>query len=398
MSVPKPLHARARALAGRMVLRMPEAIKLRVIPRTLGYRARDIPEGVRAPQTPVRLLIAPANYAAQAYGWARAVEDEFAHVGARNLEIIRSTAFAFPRDAEVSEHIATLSPRWARRQFRAVRRFSHVLVEAERPILGGAHGGDIVREHRALVGAGVRVAYVSHGSDLRLPSRHAELDEWSPFRDQSWDLLPALETQAAANAASLRSIGAPVFVVTPELLLDYPEATWLPNVVDVDSWAVDSAPLSSSVPRVLHAPTNPIIKGSMLIDPVLTDLAAQGVIEVDRVTRIPPHEMPQRIAAADVVVEQVRLGIYSTTAIEAMASGRVVVGHVSEQVRDHVHRVTGRSVPIVEATPVTLEDVLRDIAMNPEPYRRRAAEGTAFARSVHDGSFSARVLEGFLRS
>ena len=394
----KSLPARARSLAGRAVLRMPETIKLRIIPRTLGYRARDIPAGIRAPQRPVRLLVAPANYAAQGYAWARAVERELPGVGARNLEIVRSTTFGFPRDAEVSEHIATLSPRWARRQSRAVRRFSHVLVEAERPILGGAHGGDIVREHEALAAAGIRVAYVSHGSDLRLPSRHALLDEWSPFREQDWDLLPALETQAAANAAALRATGAPVFVVTPELLLDYPDATWLPNVVDPDRWAGATPPLTTAVPRVLHAPTNPVVKGSMMIDPVLRRLTEHRIIELDRVTGIPSDRMPGRIAAADIVLEQFRLGIYSTTAIESMAAGRLVVGHVGQQVRAHVHAVTGRDVPVLEATPDTLEALLRDIAARPQHYRARAAEGASFVRLVHDGALSARILEGFLRS
>lgn len=391
------LSTRVRSAVGRTVLRMPEAIKLRVIPRTLGYRARDIPPGIRAPRTPVRLLVAPANYAAQGHAWARAVERELPGVGARNLEIVRSTAFGFPRDAEVSEHIATLSPRWARRQGRAIRRFTHVLVEAERPILGGTHGGDIVQEHEALVAAGVRVAYVSHGSDLRLPSRHAPLDEWSPFRDADWAARPELEAHAAANATALRAIGATVFVVTPELLLDYPEATWLPNVIDPQRWAVATEPFARDVPRVLHAPTNPVIKGSTLIDPLLRRLDADGAIELDRISGIPSEQMPARIADADVVLEQFRLGIYSTTAIEAMAAGRLVIGHVSPQVRRHVRATTGVDVPIVEATPDTLEAVLRDVISRPQVFRATAREGVSFVRDVHDGSFSARALEGFLR-
>jgi hypothetical protein len=389
------LASRVRSAVGAAVLKMPEAIKLRVIPGTLGYRARDIPRGLRPPDTPVRLLIAPANYAGQGYAWARAAE-KLPGVGARNLEIVRSAAFGFPHDAAVSEHIATLSPRWSRRQLRAIQRFTHVLVEAERPILGSAYGGDLVREHAALIGSGIRVAYVSHGSDLRLPSRHASLDEWSPFRDKDWNLVPVLEEQAAFNAAALRAVDARVFVPTPELLLDVPDAVWLPIVVDAGAWAAAEPPLRGGTPVVMHSPTNTVIKGSQFIDPIGDKLRVEGVIEYRRTHGVPAAAMPAAVASADVVLEQFRLGIYATTAIEAMAAGRLVVGHVTDQVRDHVKTATGHALPVVEATPATLEALLRDIAERPEHYHAEAAAGPAFVRAVHDGRFSSHVLEGFL--
>ncbi|SFR95692.1 hypothetical protein SAMN04487846_1217 [Microbacterium sp. cf046] len=377
------------------MLAMPEWVKVRIVPQTMGYRASDIPPPIVAPAEPVRLLIAPANYAAQGRLWARAAET-LPGVGARNLVITRPGAFGFASDFTVTEHVATVSPRWARGQRRAVGSFTHALIEAERPILGGAFGGDIVREARALRAAGVSVAYVSHGSDLRLPSRHAPLEPWSPFRDEDWPLLPALESQAAANAEALRAIGAPVFIATPELLIDYPEATWLPNVVDPQRWHTDAPVLAGPTPVALHIPTSEVIKGTALIEPAMRALEAEGVVQYEQPTGIPPAEMPALLAGVDIVLEQFRLGIYSTTAIEAMAAGRIVVAHVSERVRAHVAETIGVAVPIVEATPDTVGAVLREIVADPDRYREIASRGPEFVRAAHDGRYSAGVLKDFL--
>lgn len=397
MSERRTLNRRLRDLATWVVVRSPEAVRLRVLPDWLPYRPAELPPGVVAPAGTVRLLIAPANYAAQGHAWARAAE-RIPGVGARNLEIIRSSAYGFPADFAVAEHVATLSHVWSARQRRAVRRFTHVLVEAERPLLGHAFGGDLRAEHRALRAMGIKVAYVSHGSDLRLPSRHAVLDRHSPFRDTDWEDLQALEAQAAANAEMLRDIGAPIFVPTPELLLDVPEARWLPIVVDPTEWVTTRPALTGAgAPVVVHSPTNARIKGSAAADAAGDRLTREGVIEYRRTHDVPKAEMPAQFAAADVVLEQFRLGTYATTAIEAMAAGRLVVGHVSAQVRDHVRATTGHSLPIVEADPDTVEDVLRDVARRPEDYRGVAEDGVAFVRAVHSGSLSADVLSGFLQ-
>jgi hypothetical protein len=88
--------------------------------------------------------------------------------------------------------------------------------------------------------------------------------------------------------------------------------------------------------------------------------------------------------------------MYSVTAVEAMAAGRLVVGHVHDQVRDHVRGVTGLDVPVVEATPATLDEVLRDVTARRDHYRQIAGRGPAFVAAVHDGALSARVLAPFL--
>lgn len=376
--------------------RLPESVTARTGPETARYDPRDVPAPVVAPQTPVRLLIGPRNFARQGYEWARAAE-RLPGVGAVAMQSGDNGGLDFPVDYRVSAPIYTNSRRWGVAQRDAVASgFTHVLIEAASSLFGAASDKVVMREVEALRGAGVQVGFVCHGTDIRLPSRHAQLDEWSPFRDVSADWVARLESRARFNQGILDRAGAPVFVSTPEMLLDRPGATWLPIVVDPAPWRTASHLLEREVPVVLHAPTNPQVKGTALIEPVLEALDREGAVSYRRVVRVPSAEMPGLYAESDVVLEQFALGMYSVTAVEAMAAGRLVIGHVHAQVREHVREVTGLDVPVVEATPATLEAVLRDVVARRDHYRQIAARGPAFAAAVHDGALSARVLTPFL--
>ncbi|MCR2824033.1 hypothetical protein NQ160_00660 [Microbacterium sp. zg.Y909] len=304
---------------------------------------------------------------------------------------------AFPNDYQVSDAIYTNSRRWGMGQRDAVAaQFSHVLVEAVSSLFGAASDKVVAREVAFLRERGVRVGMLCHGTDIRLPSRHAELDEWSPFRNAPAEWVAGLERRARFHHSVLDRVGGPVFVSTPEMLLDRVGSTWLPIVVDPAKWWTEEPVLTRERPIVVHAPTNPRVKGTQLIEPVVEALADAGALEYRRVLRVPSAEMPRLYSEADIVLEQFALGMYSVTSVEAMAAGRLVIAHVHEQVRDHVRDVTGLEVPVVEATPATLHDVLHDVIERPEYYQAIAARGPGFVGAVHDGALSARVLAPFL--
>lgn len=383
--------------AGRAALRaLPDSVVFRLLARRSSPDELRVPPPIDVADAAARLLVAPANYAGQGYAWARAASG-LDGVRAVNLEVAQSAGYSFPADSRVSNPVFVWSRRWAAETSAAIeRRFSHVLIEAERPILGRACGRDVYREAHWLDRRGVARAYVSHGSDLRLPSRHAELDRWSPFRDTDWELLPVLEASARENAAFLEAQGRPVFVSTPELVLDLPAATWLPVVVDAARWSSPPPLHSTRPPVVFHAPTNPRGKGTTLIGPAVQALDDEGVISYRPAAGVAAGAMRELVTSADIVLDQFRVGSYGVAACEALAAGRVVVGHVSDQVRAVASEAAGMPLPIVEADPDSIGQVLRDIVAEPDAYRELAATGPAFVARVHDGAYSAQVLAPFL--
>jgi hypothetical protein len=355
-------------------------------------RAEDVPAPTSVPDSPVRVYIGPVNYSGQGYAWARALESADPQTECRNMNVATAEDFAFRADTDVPVAVYQRSRTWQKAQLDVVRRFSHVLVEAEKPLFGRLFLRDVEREAEVLASAGVRTAYIAHGTDVRLPSRHAGLTKWSPFLDTDI-YLARHETEARRNIELLVRLGRPTFVSTPDLLADLPFARWCPVVVNIDHLKGAGRGEARAVPVVAHIPTNPWIKGTDMIRPALRRLHDRGVIEYREITGgLPSTQMQATWADADIVLDQFRLGSYGVAACEAMGAGAVVVGHVIDDVRRTVRAASGVDLPIVEADPETIETVIADLAADDTRRRRLASDGAAFVSTAHDGRMSAAAL------
>jgi len=350
--------------------------------------------------SPVRLLIGPANFAGQGYQWARAAERSFPEVAAVSMLGLDPGVFRPDVDLSVPIAVYLRSSSWHSDFEQYLARQTHVIWEAGRPLLGRRYGGDIVREISQLEARGVQVALLFHGSDIRPPARHAAQSKWSPFHASTAEVR-VLEERATRSAALASEAGVSSFVSTPDLLQWLPEATWCPVVVDSARWqeaASTAAETRSSngVPVVAHAPSRPWLKGTDRIEPMLRRLAEEGVIEYRQIVGIPHAAMPAFYADADIMLDQFVLGIYGVAACEAMASGRLVMSHVDEFTRSQVRERTGLELPILEATVESLESELRKAAADPSALEEFRAAGPAFVDAVHDGRRSAAALAPFL--
>lgn len=344
---------------------------------------------------PTRVLIAPVNYSGQGHAWARALEQAEPSVSARNMAIEVPGGFAFEADLVVPVGTYHNDPDWQRRQFEAAASATHVLIEAEEPPFGRLLGRSVAAQAEALQKRGVNVAYLAHGTDARLPSRHIAGNPLSYYADEAV-YFPRAEQLAARNIALVAESGRPAFVSTPDLLVDLPHARWCPVVVDLDRWAapgrVDRAP--GAPLRVVHAPSVAAYKGTSMIMPVVERLQAEGLIEFRLIQGVPSADMPAVFAQADVMLDQFRAGSYGVAACEAMAAGCLAVGQVSDQVRSAVFTASGIDLPVIEATPETLEATLRGLAALPS-LAEPARENVGFVRAVHDGRMAARVLRDY---
>lgn len=342
------------------------------------------------------LGIGPSNSAGQGWQFAKAVEREFG-VQSFVLQVDRGSGLGYPADETVPFRIYARNPRWsAAMEQRVDRDWTHAILETGRPIMGHRYGTDFVVDAQAMRANGIRVGLLLHGSEVRNPRAHAERSPWSPFKDprdeltlalqNAYDVLyPKLETFLAENQG-------PIFVTTPDLLLDVPEGIWLPVVVEPTPWIAEPLAFDGDRPVVSHIPSRAALKGSAIADHVGEKLAAEGLIEYRRLVGVPSSQMPQLVRETDILLDQFVLGLYGVASVEGMLSGRIVVGHVSEQVRDHVRVVTNQDLPIVEANPDTLEQTLRDLLRDREHGREVARQGQDFASTWHDGRRSAQIL------
>jgi hypothetical protein len=395
----RPLLSNAVSLA--LLRFVPEGLSRKLHSRRGTFTAADVPAPIEAPSGSIRLLIAPANFAGQGFAWARAVE-QISEVGAASMQYLPRKDFSFETDYGVPVNVYAGSRGWQNRQWKAVTQgFTHVLIEAERPIFGRKFdtfrpANPVRREVVALRKAGLKVGFISHGTDLRPPSQHRAKVADSPFLPELVPHTAGLETKARENAELLAECGGDVFVSTSDLLDYAPGASWLPVVVKPALWTGGAPVLERKRPIVVHAPTQSALKGTDLIEAAVEKLHDEGLIEYQRIVGVPHADMPEIIRSADIVLEQFRLGMYAAAGIEAMAAGRVTVGYVHESMRTYLRENFNAELPIVQSRGQDIEATLRDIVTRRSHFAEFAAGGPEFVRRFHDGTFSAQALRNFL--
>lgn len=352
-----------------------------------------VPTWTALGSTPVKLGIGPANYAGQGAAFAQAVSQANPDVSVEVVMNRRPDSFGYPADVYVdASRLGELDIQMQQMK-RIVGRYSHLIVDAFMPVFGRLNGDTIAGDLAALRKARIKVALLSHGSDIRNPARHLERHECSLFRDAPDGIAEKLQSRAETNRRTADECGLPLFVTTPDLLDDLPAAKWAPLVVDVASWAAERPVMERKRPIVLHAPSKRWTKGTDRIMPVLTELHDKGVIDFRLAEGIPWADMQALVKESDLVLDQFTTGSYGTFAVEAMAAGKPVIGYIS----DAVKATTNGELPLVSATPDTLREVLGSLIDDREGTAAIGRASVEFARTYHDGRWTAQVLNGFLK-
>jgi glycosyltransferase involved in cell wall biosynthesis len=385
----------------------------RIAPRVPATTCPDIPWTVEEPQaapppdhadaparrrwrpltaTRVRLGVGPANYAGQAAGFAYAVCAADPQVSAEVFTYRSGGSFGYPSDVYLDAARLRAADLQADQVKRIVGRYTHLIADGFQPVYGYLNGDHIGADLPALAAAGIKVALLAHGSEVRHPARHLERHEFSLFRDAPEGMAETLTGIAERNRRVAEESGLPVYVTTPDLLDDLPWARWAPLVVDVDAWACDRPVMERRRPVVVHAPSRRWTKGTDRILPTLRDLHARGTIELRLAEKLAWAQMRELVQDADVVVDQVTTGAYGALSCEAMAAGRPAVAYLSDSLR----QVIGPDLPIVNATPDTLRGVLEELVEDRDRTAKIGMESAEFARAYHGGAWTARAFGDFL--
>jgi glycosyltransferase involved in cell wall biosynthesis len=211
---------------------------------------------------------------------------------------------------------------------------------------------------------------------------------------QSWG--SDLRGRRASEVGYLRAAGAVIVgsYLTRRLAPrgPWPEYDVVPPAIVLHDWA-PSPTEPGDVLRVAHAPSKRAVKGTDAVLAAVDSLRARGApLELDLIEGVPNREARLRYAAADVVVDQLRVGWYGMFAIESMALAKPVVVHLDDAAVAETEEALGLSLPLVRADENTLENVLAGlIEMRAElpglgrrsrEYVERVHAHTAVARRV----------------
>lgn len=267
-------------------------------------------------------------------------------------------------------------------------RFTHVINESGQPFGSARSMRRVIQEAYARRLRGVRTAMLFHGSDIRQPSMHRAGNPDSPFHQSNDGLTEKLERLVSARRSRLNFWLGTTFITTLDLHAYVARAIWLPVAI-APSW-LTAAPLidiATPRPKVLHMWTRRALSQSEAVDQICSALHAEGLIDYRSVAGIPPDEVRAQVLWADIVIDKVGFGATGVFSVEALATGRLVIGAVGDRARKifPAH-------PVIDAARKTFEGVLRALVADRSTWAARAVAGEAFARKYHDGRYSAEVL------
>ncbi len=150
---------------------------------------------------------------------------------------------------------------------------------------------------------------------------------------------------------------------------------WVNNTFDLDAYCPQEYH-TATVPLIVHAPTEPEIKGTRYIENAIDALRQVGhKFEYRRVQGL-THAEAEHILRneADIVVDQFLIGAPGQLVFEAMYFGKPVVTYLIPSIKDEFHP----DIPIVSATIDNLTEKLAWLIQHPEERERIGREGRRF--------------------
>lgn len=179
-----------------------------------------------------------------------------------------------------------------------------------------------------------------------------------------------------------------IYALCPDLLNVLPKrAEYLPfGNVDPAAWpATPPSADPSRRPMLIHAPSHRGVKGTRFIVAAVEQLRREGVpFDFTLVENLPHHEARRVYLQADLLVDQLLAGNYGGLAVEAMALAKPVVCYLRPGDMQFVPPAMRASLPLIEATPATITDVLRTwLTTRRHELHARGLQSRAFMETWH---------------
>jgi glycosyltransferase involved in cell wall biosynthesis len=226
---------------------------------------------------------------------------------------------------------------------------------------------------------GKRVLTTYWGSDARL---YSIADRKNP----NWRLLgispdrePLLRREMADMARSISIATVPDLELKEHVEVYFDRVEIVPVIVDTPN-SVPCYPAEVDVPLVVHAPSDRRVKGTAFVLKAVEELRSRGVpFRFQLVENASNERVKEALAQADVLVDQLLLGICGMAGLEAMALGKPVVTYL----REDLQGMYPDGFPAVHTTKETLADVLEELLSDFPRRRELGVAGRAYVERHH---------------
>jgi len=137
----------------------------------------------------------------------------------------------------------------------------------------------------------------------------------------------------------------------------------------------------SNVPRILHAPSNPNLKGTSIIRFALRRLKNEKYcFEYVEITGESNRRVMEELKRSQIVIDQLGGCGYGLFALEAMACGNVVLCGADKESNQEI----AEDCPLIAVNPLTIYERLKWVLDHPEEWAELAIRGRKYVEKYHD--------------
>ena len=206
----------------------------------------------------------------------------------------------------------------------------------------------------------------------------------------------SLDNWRRIGLEKMEKYAAHIWALNPDLLHFLPEkkSSFLPYAIGGEGFS--PVPISKTGRlKILHAPTDRVVKGSDLLFQALDKLTLThgDCFELILVEGVPNAQALDLYKAADVVVDQLMIGWYGGLAVECMLLGKPVIARIEEQDLCFIDPGMAHDLrdAVINTEPDKIYDTLCWCVENRGELARIAEAGGAYARRWHDPKYVATI-------
>jgi hypothetical protein len=180
-----------------------------------------------------------------------------------------------------------------------------------------------------------------------------------------------------------------IYALNPDLMNVLPARTKFMAYASVDprEWTpIYSEESVPAIPHIVHAPSNRLFKGTRFIQDALNRLENEGIkFRYTFVEGMSNAEARKIYETTDLLIDQVLAGYYGGLAVELMALGKPVVCYLREEDMRHLPPGMWNDMPIINARPDTIYDVLKEyLTIKKHSLREIGAHSRQYVEKWHD--------------
>jgi hypothetical protein len=247
------------------------------------------------------------------------------------------------------------------------------------------------RVFMTLQGCDVRLAHASEARNSVTACREGECQVYATC-------IETLDRQRQNLLDEILPLVDRTFYLNPDLGHLLPGGTFMPYAsVEIQQFEVSPPRLDGPI-RVVHAPSDPTVKGTRQVLAALDVLRRDYSLEVTLVQGLTHREALAAYAAADLVVDQVLCGWYGGLAVETMAMGKPTACYIRDADLHFIPEEMRAELPLYRVSPATLVEDLASVFERRTEWRAQSAESRRFVERWHDPMIIAGAMLQCYRS